>query len=69
MGGFDIFYSDYENKTWGIPTNIGFPLNTTDDDTFFFPIKNGKEGYYSKNSESKGDEDIYHVVLDIKSPQ
>ncbi|MEW5844693.1 MAG: hypothetical protein AB1777_00345 [Bacteroidota bacterium] len=68
MGGFDIFYSYYENKAWGIPINIGYPLNTTDDDTFFFPIKNGKEGYYSKNSESKGDEDIYHVILDIKSP-
>lgn len=67
IGGFDIFYSDYENKAWGIPQNIGYPLNTTDDDTFFFPIKNGAEGYYSKNTESSsGDEDIYHVVLDIQ---
>ncbi len=67
IGGFDIFYSDYENKAWGIPQNIGYPLNTTDDDTFFFPIKNGAEGYYSKNTESNsGDEDIYHVVLDIQ---
>ncbi len=69
MGGFDIFISDFENKTWGIPMNIGYPLNTTDDDTFFFPIKNGTEGYYSKNMESKGDEDIYHVLLDNKFPR
>jgi len=69
MGGFDIFISDFENKTWGTPMNIGYPLNTTDDDTFFFPIKNGTEGYYSKNMESKGDEDIYHVLLDNKFPR
>ncbi len=69
MGGFDIFYTNYENKTWGIPANIGYPINTTDDEIFLFPIKNGKEGYYSKNNESNsGDENIFHVILDIPMP-
>ncbi|QKG80484.1 PD40 domain-containing protein [Tenuifilum thalassicum] len=66
MGGFDIFYSNLENNTWSIPQNLGYPLNTTDDEEFFFPIKNGKEGFFSKYSNGKNDEDIYHVTFEPK---
>ncbi|MBN1185537.1 MAG: PD40 domain-containing protein [Bacteroidales bacterium] len=47
MGGFDIFYS---RKTsgggWSSPVNIGYPVNTTDDDLGFAPIENGDYAYY-----------------------
>ena len=35
MGGYDIFYSTLlDNGEWSIPLNVGYPLNTTDDDVF-----------------------------------
>ena len=35
MGGFDIFKSQKIGTAWKTPTNLGFPINTTDDDKFF----------------------------------
>jgi hypothetical protein len=38
MGGFDIFYSRLgDDGLWGLPVNMGYPLNTVDDDVFFIP--------------------------------
>ncbi len=38
MGGYDIFYCQRnENGTWSEPQNMGYPLNTTDDDIHFTP--------------------------------
>jgi hypothetical protein len=49
MGGYDIFYSDLEtNGEWTDPVNIGYPINTTGDDLFFYPIGNGFQGYMAK---------------------
>lgn len=49
MGGYDIFYSGLsDDKSWQNPVNIGYPLNTTDDDLFYFPIGKGRSGYISK---------------------
>ncbi len=38
MGGYDIFYCrKNEDDTWSEPQNIGYPVNTTDDDIHFTP--------------------------------
>ncbi len=38
IGGFDLFYSELQSDgTWGTPINMGYPLNTTDDDLAFSP--------------------------------
>jgi outer membrane protein OmpA-like peptidoglycan-associated protein/tetratricopeptide (TPR) repeat protein len=39
MGGFDVFYSDMgSDGGWsGIPVNLGYPLNTSDDDFPYSP--------------------------------
>ncbi len=37
-----------ENGGWLPPFNIGYPLNTTDDDLFFFPVKSEKIAYQSR---------------------
>lgn len=66
MGGYDIFRSDLQsNNLWSNPQNIGYPLNTPDDNIFFMPIGNGKSGYYSlfKESGGYGEEDIYKITL------
>jgi hypothetical protein len=49
MGGYDIFRSDLDgNGRWTTPVNLGYPVNTTDDDLFFSPVGKGDRGYYSR---------------------
>ncbi len=65
LGGFDIFYSAMtEDGKWGAPKNIGYPINTTDDDLFYVLSANGKHAYYSSAKEGGlGDKDLYQVTL------
>jgi hypothetical protein len=65
MGGYDIFYStQLDNGEWSIPLNVGYPLNTTDDDVFFKPLNEGYEGYISKdNPGGFGKQDIYRIEI------
>lgn len=49
MGGYDIFMSQADEKgDWLSPFNIGYPLNTTDDDLFFVPVKSDRVAYQSR---------------------
>ncbi len=49
MGGYDVFFSNLDdNMQWKDPINIGFPINTTVDDLFFYPVGDGSQGYMSK---------------------
>jgi len=65
MGGYDIFRSDLDEKgEWGAPVNIGYPVNTTDDDLFFVPVGKGDRGYMSKfSSDGYGKMDIYRYEI------
>lgn len=64
MGGYDIFYSTLINGEWSEPTNIGYPINTTDDDVFFAPGKDGNFAYCSQFSrQGYGGQDIYEFQL------
>jgi outer membrane protein OmpA-like peptidoglycan-associated protein/tetratricopeptide (TPR) repeat protein len=66
MGGFDIFKSVYDEalKTWSKPENVGYPVNTTDDDVFFVVSANGRHGYYTSFSETGyGKNDIYMITF------
>jgi outer membrane protein OmpA-like peptidoglycan-associated protein len=66
MGGFDIFSStcnDY--NIWTAPENVGYPINTTDDDIFYVLSASGKHAYYSTfRTEGKGEKDIYMLTLE-----
>ncbi|MEQ8927696.1 MAG: OmpA family protein [Fulvivirga sp.] len=66
MGGYDIFKSTYDSAAgeWGEPENLGFPINTPDDDIFFVSTKDGKRGYYaSVREDGMGFTDIYMVTI------
>jgi outer membrane protein OmpA-like peptidoglycan-associated protein len=71
MGGFDIFKSVKVNGVWSKPENIGYPINTSDDDVFFVISANGLHGYYaSYKNDGFGEKDIYLInFLDSDSPQ
>lgn len=63
MGGYDIFYYDFDNPGQGA-VNPGYPLNTTDNDLFYVPQGDGSSGYYALSDESSyGGRDIYSVTI------
>ncbi|MEA1888034.1 MAG: hypothetical protein U9N72_12585 [Bacteroidota bacterium] len=64
MGGFDLFKSEkIAGDNWSKPENLGYPINTSDDDVFFMPLNNGRSGYISVHREGKGygKKDIYLI--------
>ncbi|MBK9534910.1 MAG: PD40 domain-containing protein [Flavobacteriales bacterium] len=65
MGGFDVFTTEQqEDGTWTPPVNLGYPLNTVDDEVFFITTADGLRGYFSSNQEGGyGEKDIYFVDL------
>jgi hypothetical protein len=65
MGGFDIFVSMMdEEKKFSAPTNMGYPINTPDDDIFFVTSPDGKRGYFSSAKDGgKGEKDIYQMSI------
>lgn len=65
IGGYDIFYSSlFENNEWSTPLNMGYPINTPDNDLFYQPVGKGNYAYYSMFSESGfGDMDIFRLAI------
>lgn len=65
MGGFDIFYTYMmdENK-WSLPLNLGYPINTPDDNLFMCPLSNGEFTYFADaKSDGSNGTDIYMMKL------
>lgn len=65
MGGYDIFKSSFdESGIFSSPINLGYPINTVDDDVFFVLNADGSRGYFSSAREGGfGSHDIYNVVF------
>ncbi|MBL4594776.1 MAG: PD40 domain-containing protein [Flavobacteriales bacterium] len=66
IGGFDIFYSIKDDAgNWSKPVNMGYPVNSTEDDVFFVTSADGKRGYYSSfQDKGYGEKDIYKISLE-----
>lgn len=66
MGGYDIYKTVFDsvNQTWIKPVNIGYPINTPDDDISFITTQNGEKGYFSSVREDGfGYQDIYMFTI------
>ena len=65
MGGFDIFRSEKDaGGNWSKPENIGYPVNTPDDELFYRPSNNEKIAYFSAmRPDTHGGYDIYKVIF------
>ena len=65
MGGFDVFSSVLVPSTqkWTNPRNIGYPINSVDDDMYFIYSADGSKGYMSSSlrANNKGGKDIYVI--------
>lgn len=61
-GGYDIFRSDLKSGKWTKPYNIGKPVNTNQDDKYYWVSADGARGYYSsERKDGLGGQDIYLV--------
>lgn len=69
MGGYDIFKSSFdETSNFAVPTNLGCPVNTVDDDIFFVLSTDGSQGYLSSEREGGyGSQDIYSVYFPVNN--
>mgnify|MGYP003682894175 CR=1 FL=1 len=66
MGGLDVFKSVYDADLmeWSEPENIGYPINTPDDDIYFVVTGNSRYAYYSSNRPGGfGEKDIYKITF------
>ena len=66
MGGLDIYKSTLINtdrNEWSEPENIGYPINSPDDDIYFSTSEDGKRWYYSSvREDGMGYTDIYVIT-------
>ena len=65
LGGYDIFFArGDEEGNWGKPVNIGFPINSGDDELGFFVSTDGQQGFFASNKyNGKGGWDLYSFDL------
>ena len=64
MGGYDIFKSIMEGGKWSEPVNLGYPINSADNDVFFSISASGVHGYYSSvKADGYGGQDIYLITF------
>ncbi len=66
MGGYDIYKTVYDQKndTWSDAVNMGYPVNSADDDLFFTLSGDGAHGYFSSvKPNGLGEKDIYMIVM------
>ena len=65
IGGFDIFTSlQSEEGIWSEPVNVGYPINTTDDDVFYVVSPNNRTAYLSSfRVGGLGEKDNYMITF------
>ncbi|GJM28884.1 MAG: hypothetical protein DHS20C17_15190 [Cyclobacteriaceae bacterium] len=66
MGGYDIFSSDWKNGKWSTPKNLGYPINTSDDQVSLFITADGERGFYSY--EQKGVNSYRSILYEFEVP-
>ncbi len=63
LGGYDLFVSDLNagaqvgadsGSVWSAPTNLGYPINTSEDQASLFVSASGKRAYYSFEEQKDG---------------
>ena len=66
MGGYDIYETTLLNESkneWSEPVNLGYPINTADNDIYFVGTSDGKRGYFASiREDGLGYLDIYAVI-------
>ncbi|MFW5889766.1 MAG: OmpA family protein [Marinilabiliaceae bacterium] len=69
-GGYDIYKVKREkNGDWGVPENMGQPVNSPQDDLFYFPTSDPHVAFISSSRPGgQGGLDIYKIQDDLRIP-
>lgn len=65
LGGLDIFFVEKNDfGTWTRPENVGYPINTVENDLYYMLSTDGQKAYYVSNKANGfGHSDIYQITL------
>lgn len=64
MGGYDIFRTSLEKGGWSEPENLGYPINSVQNDIYFVLSADNQHGYYASYKEGGyGKHDIYMISM------
>jgi len=66
MGGYDLFKAYIlPDGRWGSVVNVGYPLNTPDNDMFMFMNQDNRTGYFTSagQDDNFGDMDLYEFFF------
>ena len=63
LGNMDILFAERDSTgDWGVPINLGSPVNTTSDDIFYIYYPETKSGYLSRDiAQGYGKNDLYRL--------
>jgi hypothetical protein len=72
MGGYDVFWSELgpDGASWQLAQNMGVPVNSTADDIYYQPLKDGSQAVFSSNRDGgNGAMDIYFASPGVPAPE
>jgi len=62
MGSYDIFKTEYVNGEWSVPINLGYPINTVNEESTFTLTKDNQALFIAAEYDnSYGERDIYRI--------
>jgi tetratricopeptide (TPR) repeat protein len=62
MGSYDIFKTEFVNGEWSVPINLGYPINTVNEESTFSLTKDNKTLMIAAEyDDSFGERDIYKI--------
>jgi outer membrane protein OmpA-like peptidoglycan-associated protein/Tfp pilus assembly protein PilF len=67
LGGYDLFFSDMKSGNWSRPENLGYPINTHEDQVSLFVTADGKKAYYSLEK-GDGERRVSAVLHEFEIP-
>lgn len=63
FGDYDLFVTVLEGGKWSEPVNLGAPLNSKGEDTYFTISASGEDAYFASDRGGEGKLDLYAVVI------
>lgn len=55
FGGFDLYVTERDQQVWSEPKNLGYPINTFEDQASLFITADGLDAYYSNEEQRRGE--------------
>ncbi len=65
MGGFDMFFACKKYEQWSLPTNLGYPLNSSKDDAYMSTAENTNIAFFSSDRDNDCCFELYTVELNL----